>query len=57
VPVVGHADEGEYAPGTAKCGLAEVFLKPIPVDVITHDLQADVATGHKVLDSTRVLQA
>ena len=34
VQVVGHNDEGEYAPGTAKCGLTEVFLKPITIDVI-----------------------
>jgi hypothetical protein len=57
VEVVGHDDEGEYAPGTANCGLTEVFLKPITVKVITHDVLAPVATGHKVVDSAGVPEA
>jgi hypothetical protein len=57
VEVVGHDDEGEYAPGTANRGLTEAFLKPITVDVITHDVLATVAKGHKVVDSAGVLEA
>jgi hypothetical protein len=57
VEVVGHDDEGEYAPGTENFGLTEVFLTPMTVDVITHDVLATVAKGHKVVESAGVLEA
>jgi hypothetical protein len=57
VQVVGHDGESEYTPGTANCGFTEVFLKPITVDVIAHDVLAAVAAGHEVVDSARVLEA
>ena len=55
--VVGHDGESVNPPGTANRGSAEVFLKPIAVDVIAYDVLTAVAAGHEVVDRVRVLEA
>jgi hypothetical protein len=57
VQVIGHDHESKYAPGTAKCSFTEVFLKPITVDVIAHDVLTAVAARHEMVDSARILEA
>jgi hypothetical protein len=55
--MVGHDGEGEDTPGTPKRGSTEMFLKPISVDVIAHNVLPAVSAGHKVVDSVGVLEA
>ncbi len=57
VQVVGHDREGVYAPATANRRLAEVFDKPITIDVIANDHLTAVAAGHKMVDRAGVLEA
>jgi hypothetical protein len=57
VQVVGHDGESVDAPTTAKRGFAEVFLKPIAVDIITYNVLSAIAAGHEVVDCARVLEA
>ncbi len=55
--MVGHDGESVHAPGTAKRGSTEVFLKPIAVLVVTYNILTAVDAGHEVVDRTRVLEA
>ncbi len=48
--VVGYDGESVHAPGAAKRGTTEVFLKPIAVLVISYDILTPVAPGHEVVD-------
>jgi hypothetical protein len=57
VQVVGHDGESVNAPNTAKRGFAEVFLKPIAVDIIAYNVLSAIAAGHEVVDCARAREA
>jgi hypothetical protein len=57
VQVVGHDGKSVDAPTTAQRGFAEVFLKPIAVDIIAYNVLSAIAAGHEVVDCARVLAA
>jgi hypothetical protein len=57
VQVIGHDGKSVDAPTTAKRGFAEVFLKPIAVDIIAYNVLPAIAAGHEAVDCARVLEA
>jgi hypothetical protein len=57
VQVAGHDGKSVHAPTTAKRGFAEVFLKPIAVDVIAYNVLSAIAAAHEVVDCARLLEA
>ncbi|MFI5460461.1 MAG: hypothetical protein ACHRXM_34020 [Isosphaerales bacterium] len=52
-----HGVQAEGGKDTHRATLVSIYLNPITVDVITHDVLAAVAAGHEVVDSARVLEA
>jgi hypothetical protein len=44
-------------PGTANCRFTKLFLKPIAINVVTHDVLAPITSGDDMIDRVRILNA
>jgi hypothetical protein len=57
VQVIGHDREGVDTPGAANRSLTKLFLKPIAINVVAHDVLTPITTGHDMINRIGVLKA
>jgi hypothetical protein len=57
VQVIGHDREGVDMPGAANRRLTKLFLKPIAINVVAHDVLTPITAGHDMINRVGVLKA
>src|ERR1700677_2870089 len=57
VQVIGHDREGVDMPGAANRRLTKLFLKPIAINVVAHDVLPPITAGHDMINRVGVLKA
>jgi hypothetical protein len=57
VGVIGHDRKRVDVPDAANHGQPELFLEPIVVDVVVHDVLPPLAAGDDMIDRLRVVKA
>ena len=51
--VIGHDGERVNMPGAANRRLTKLFLKPIAINVVAHDVLTPITAGHDMMESRR----
>jgi hypothetical protein len=55
--VIGHDREGVNMPGAANRRLTKLFLKPIAIHVVAHDVLTPITAGHDMINRVAALKA
>jgi hypothetical protein len=53
--VVAHDDKSAYAPAAKNRGSTQVFLEPVTIGVVAHDLLPAVTARHDLVDCIVIL--